>query len=164
VPESRWKAGDEVGQLVVAFNGMLEELEAQARRVAEHQADLENKVAARTAELVDALNRAQAATHAKAEFLANMSHEIRTPMNGVIGMLDLLHLERLAPEARNMLDTARGSADALLGLLNDVLDFSKIDAGKLTLEKIDFELRPLAEEVATLFTRQPTPRASKWRA
>ena len=148
------ESGDEVGQLVVAFNGMLDELEAQARRVAEHQSDLENKVAARTAELVDALNRAQAATHAKAEFLANMSHEIRTPMNGVIGMLDLLHLERLAPEARNMLDTARGSADALLGLLNDVLDFSKIDAGKLTLEKIDFELRPLAEEVATLFTRQ----------
>jgi signal transduction histidine kinase/DNA-binding response OmpR family regulator len=145
---------DEVGRLVVSFNGMLEELEAQAKRVAEHRAELENKVAARTAELVDALQTAQAATRAKAEFLANMSHEIRTPMNGVIGMLDLLHAEHLGPDARSMLDTARGSADSLLGLINDVLDFSKIDAGKLTLEKIDFELRTLAEEVATLFTRQ----------
>ncbi len=149
---------DEVGKLVVSFNGMLEELEAQARRVAEHRAELENKVAARTAELVDALKTAQDATRAKAEFLANMSHEIRTPMNGVIGMLDLLHLERLEPEARSMLQTARGSADSLLGLINDVLDFSKIDAGKLQLEKIDIELRPLAEEIATLFSQQASAR------
>ncbi|HTU57071.1 MAG TPA: histidine kinase dimerization/phospho-acceptor domain-containing protein, partial [Polyangiales bacterium] len=149
---------DEVGRLVVAFNGMLEELEAQAKRVAQHRTELENEVAARTAELVDALKNAQAATRAKAEFLANMSHEIRTPMNGVIGMLDLLHLERLEPEASSMLQTARGSADSLLGLINDVLDFSKIDAGKLTLEKIDFDLRPLAEEVATLFTQQASAR------
>jgi signal transduction histidine kinase/CheY-like chemotaxis protein len=149
---------DEVGKLVVSFNGMLEELEAQAKRVAEHRAELESKVAARTAELVDALKTAQDATRAKAEFLANMSHEIRTPMNGVIGMLDLLHLERLDPEARSMLQTARGSADSLLGLINDVLDFSKIDAGKLLLEKIDIELRPLAEEIATLFSQQANAR------
>jgi CheY-like chemotaxis protein len=87
-----------------------------------------------------------------------MSHEIRTPMNGVIGMLDLLHLERLDPDARSMLQTARGSADALLGLINNVLDFSKIDAGKLQLEKIDVELRPLVEEVATLFSQQASLR------
>ena len=86
---------DEVGRLVIAFNGMLEELQTQARRVAEYQAELESTVAARTAELVEALKNAQAATRAKADFLANMSHEIRTPMNGVIGMLDLLHMERL---------------------------------------------------------------------
>jgi len=148
------ESDDEIGRLVKAFNGMLEELQLQANRVAEYQAGLESSVAARTAELVEALQHAQAATRAKADFLANMSHEIRTPMNGVIGMLDLLHMEQLRPEARSMLQTARGSADSLLGLINDVLDFSKIDAGKLTLEKIDVELRPLAEEVATLFSQQ----------
>jgi CheY-like chemotaxis protein/HPt (histidine-containing phosphotransfer) domain-containing protein len=75
-------------------------------------------------------------------------------MNGVIGMLDLLHGEHLEREHRSMVETARNSADALLTLINDVLDFSKIDAGKLTLEQIDFDLRPIVEEVATLFSRQ----------
>ncbi len=101
-----------------------------------------------------ALDAAQAATRAKADFLANMSHEIRTPMNGVIGMLDLMHAEPLGAEPRSMLETARSSADSLLTLINDVLDFSKIDAGKLTLERIDLELRPIVEDVATLFSKQ----------
>jgi signal transduction histidine kinase/DNA-binding response OmpR family regulator len=105
-------------------------------------------------QLEAALGDAQAATRAKADFLANMSHEIRTPMNGVIGMLDLMHAEPLGPEPRSMLETARSSADSLLTLINDVLDFSKIDAGKLTLERIDVDLRPLVEDVATLFSKQ----------
>lgn len=98
--------------------------------------------------------KSEEASRAKSSFLANMSHEIRTPMNGVIGMLDLLHREPLGAEARSMLETARNSADTLLSLINDVLDFSKIDAGRLTLEKIDVELRPMAEEIATLFASQ----------
>jgi signal transduction histidine kinase/DNA-binding response OmpR family regulator len=106
------------------------------------------------AQLETALAEAERAARVKSDFLANMSHEIRTPMNGVVGMLDLLHAEPLAAEPRAMLETARSSADALLTLINDVLDFSKIEAGKLTLERIDVELRPLAEEVATLFTKQ----------
>lgn len=145
---------DEVGKLVAAFNEMLAQTDAQGGELRAYQAELESKVAQRTAELAQALTDAQAAAQAKADFLANMSHEIRTPMNGVIGMLDLLEAEGLDVQRRSMLETARNSAEALLGIINDVLDFSKIDAGKLTLEHIDLELQPLAEEVCTLFARQ----------
>ena len=145
---------DEVGKLVLAFNDMLAKTQAQDEELHAYQAELERKVDVRTHELALALKDAQAAAQAKADFLANMSHEIRTPMNGVIGMLDLMDAEGLDAQRRSMLETARNSADSLLGIINDVLDFSKIDAGKLTLEDIDVELIPLAEEVTTLFARQ----------
>ncbi|MGH8176103.1 MAG: response regulator, partial [Steroidobacter sp.] len=148
------RSQDEVGQLVGEFNDMLAQIETQAGELRTNQLELEEKVESRTAELAAALRDAQAAARAKAEFLANMSHEIRTPMNGVIGMLDLMEPEQLDPQRRSMLETARNSAEALLGVINDVLDFSKIDAGKLTLEHIDVELASMAEEVATLFARQ----------
>jgi CheY-like chemotaxis protein len=107
-----------------------------------------------TTELARALKGAQSAAQAKADFLANMSHEIRTPMNGVIGMLDLMDAQGLDAQRRSMLETARNSAESLLGIINDVLDFSKIDAGKLTLEQIDIDMVSLAEDVSTLFARQ----------
>jgi two-component system sensor histidine kinase/response regulator len=145
---------DEVGRLVASFNQMLTQIESQSVELQAHKAHLEGMVEARTADLASALKDARAAAQAKADFLANMSHEIRTPMNGVIGMLDLMDAGSLDPQRRSMLETARNSAEALLGVINDVLDFSKIDAGKLALEQIDVELRPLAEEIATLFSRQ----------
>jgi two-component system, sensor histidine kinase and response regulator len=144
----------ELRDLVEAFNSMLVRLEGSAQQLQAYQTGLEQQVTTRTAELKEALVEAQQAARAKADFLTNMSHEIRTPMNGVIGMLDLLGSESMGGEARTMVDTARHSADALLTLINDILDFSKIEAGKLTLEDIDIEMRPLAEDVAMLFTRQ----------
>jgi len=144
---------DEIGQLIVAFNCMLEQIERQTQQLHGYQTELEQKVATRTEQLKLALDDARAATRAKSDFLANMSHEIRTPMNGMIGMLELLQDAGLESEYRMMLDTARNSADALLTLINDVLDFSKIEAGRLTLEQIDLELRPLVEETSTLFAR-----------
>jgi signal transduction histidine kinase/CheY-like chemotaxis protein len=117
---------------------------------------LEATVAARTRDLAAALERAEAATRARSEFLAVMSHEIRTPLHGVLGMAELLDGTPLEPGQRRYLEALRVSGSALLALLNDVLDFSKIDAGHMELElrEIDLEAelraveavyRPLAE-------------------
>ena len=94
------------------------------------------------------------AARLKSEFLANTSHEIRTPMNGIIAMTDMLATTELSPRQSRYLSTVRASARALLNLLNDVLDFSKVEAGKLSLVESEFSVRSLSEEVAELFSVQ----------
>lgn len=116
-------------------------------KLTEYAQELERK----NEELESALATAREATQLKSRFLANMSHEIRTPMNGVLGMTDFLLATKLTEEQQEYADSIKRSADALLTLINDILDLSKIEAGKLRLDRVPFQLATTVNEVASLF-------------
>ena len=124
---------DELGQLGREFNAMATSLETL------------------TSDLRAAKDKAEAANRAKSQFLANMSHEIRTPMNGLLGMIQLLLGMRLDAPQRRYAEIVHQSGKALLAILNDILDFSRIEAGRLELVESDIDLRRLAASVAELF-------------
>ena len=140
------KTGDEIEFVGESFNRMIEVLAESQQQIRQHQELLEQRIQERTEKLEETMHGAQAASEAKSEFLANISHELRTPMNGIIGMIDLTLETPLTGEQAENLKTAQRCAYSLLSLLNEVLDLSKIEAGKMTLEKIPFELRALLRD------------------
>jgi two-component system, sensor histidine kinase RpfC len=109
-------------------------------------------------QLFDALSRAEAANQAKRRFVSVISHELRTPLNAIIGMADLLRDTALTREQADMLQTLRGSSRVMLGQVEEVLDFSKIESGKLTLEKADFDLHALVNSTCRIIAAQAAPK------
>jgi len=156
----------QAGEAVVSFenryrrrDGSHRWLQWRARQVAERQilyafardVTEEKRI---ESELAAARDQALQSVNAKSTFLANMSHEIRTPMNGVIGMCELLMDTALNSAQRRYAETIHSSADSLLTILDDILDFSKSEVGKLTLVSVPFDLRRLTEDILDLFARR----------
>ncbi len=127
---------DEFGRLTESFNALLADLESHDRAL--HQT---------MDELVEARDAAEAANVLKSHFLANMSHEIRTPLNGVLAMAQIMAMGEMQPKQRERLGVIRQSGEALLTVLNDILDLSKIEAGRMELEATDFDTEDLARKL-----------------
>ena len=150
---------DDVGTLALTLRGMMGRIEDGQREQGRSQqalaalnAGLEDRVAERTRELERARDEALAASRAKEQFLSNMSHEIRTPMNGMLGALDLLSRTEMNPRQTQYIEAAATSGEALLGIINEVLDFAKIGAGGLLLAREPIDVNAVARSVTTLFS------------
>ncbi|MBU2867249.1 ATP-binding protein [Pacificibacter marinus] len=117
-----------------------------------HSQQLTEAVATRTAELVQALERAEAASVARSRFIATMSHEIRTPLGGLLGMIDLLEMDEVDAEKLELLNYAKAAGTGLSRIVNDVLDFSKMEAGVFVFEEENVDIRALAKSISMLYT------------
>ncbi len=133
----------EIGTLAESFNHM-------AETIRQYTESLEEQVHERTIELTDALRRAEAATLAKSEFLANMSHEIRTPLTAIMGYTDILIEESYSRAAQEPLGIVKRNGQHLLQIINDILDLSKIECGKMEIERVAMPLVGLIAEIKSL--------------
>ncbi len=159
-------SGDEYGTLVDVFNEMLNEIQRRDSQLGNYSQRLETEVADRTKDLykknqelqsitieaLQAKNIAEKASLVKSEFMATISHEIRTPMNGVLGMVEILLRSKLSERQQKLLKTVQRSGKSLLVIINEILDFSKFESGKLTLKEQAFRPYILLHETLELFT------------
>jgi two-component system sensor histidine kinase/response regulator len=140
---------DEGGEIVglTCFNMDITVRKRAEAELETYRHQLEQLVDTRTAELVIAKDAAEAANRAKSAFLANMSHELRTPMNGVMGMIDMAKRRMTDAKGLDHLDKAKSSAERLLGMLNDILDISRIESERLVFESVPFQLFAITENL-----------------
>ena len=150
----RVASNDEVGVLSGAFNDMFARIDERDRLLQRHRETLEDTVTLRTAEMRSARDEAERANAAKSEFLATVSHEIRTPMNGMLVMAEMLSAAPIPGRYLRHAEIILRSGRGLLNILNDILDMSKIEAGRLDLEEIPLSVDTLVEDVASLFAEK----------
>jgi signal transduction histidine kinase/CheY-like chemotaxis protein/HPt (histidine-containing phosphotransfer) domain-containing protein len=142
---------NELTELAGNFDALADRLSEYERDLTTLRVSSRQEIIERTRELEHGLRKAEALTRAKDEFLANMSHEIRTPMNGVLGMAELLAGTDLDKRQRRYVDSMRSAADTMMQIINDILDDSKIQAGKMELVREAFDVREFAEQVGEVF-------------
>jgi len=148
---ARIKGEDELGVLAGRVNNLLEQIGQRDEMLRTHAETLADAVAERTRELTRANKKLKLASKTKSEFLANTSHEIRTPLNAILGMSELALDSGLMGKQREYVSVIRKSGKTLLNLINDILDLSKIEAGRIDIEHIPFELSGLMDELADMF-------------
>lgn len=139
------KGDQEIQQLASAFNHLL-------LRLNKSYLELEDKVTERTKDLITAKAQAEASAMFKSNFLTNMSHEIRTPMNAIVGLSNLALNKEVTPEIRDYLEKIYSSSEGLLLILNDILDFAKLEAGRMAIEHSNFDLESVLENLQNLFS------------